>query len=269
VTDLIASLGQKISERWLGAIVLPGLLYTTIVGWALLAGHWHALDLPWLVGRVDELWHQAPPRPATAAITIAAALALAGSAGVASTVMAEDILHRAWTIRGPQRWLNTLRKRTRARWVGRDSQPPERYLPQRATIIGECFRLIGERVHAQYGLSVNDAWPRIWILASADTRTLLAAAQQRYYGDAALAAWGLLYLPWTLWWWPAGIIAATTIALGYLRARTSATTLATFIEATVDVHATDLAGAVGVDLPEGRVTPVEGNNINDILIKRA
>jgi hypothetical protein len=30
-----------------------------------------------------------------------------------------------------------------------------------------------------------------------------------------------------------------------------------------------LAKTVGVDLPEGRVTPIEGNKINDILIKRA
>jgi hypothetical protein len=269
VTDLIASLGQKITERWLAAIVLPGLLYVAIVGWSVLAGHQHALDLPWLVGRLDDLWRHRSPGPATAAIAIAAALALAGLAGVAATVVAEDVVHRAWTTRGPQRRLDTLRKRTQARWAERDPQPPERYLPQRAGIIGERFRLIGERVHAQYGLSVTDAWPRIWVLASADTRTLLADAQRRYYGDAALAAWGLLYLPWSLWWWPAVLIAAVALAFGYRRARTSAAALATLIEANVDAHATDLAKAVGVDLPEGRVTPIEGNRINDILIKRA
>jgi hypothetical protein len=223
VTDLVASLSNKITERWLAAIVLPGPLYVAIVWWALLARHEHALDLPWLVGQLDDLWKHRSPRPAMAAITVAAALALAGLAGVAATVVAEDVVHRAWTIRGPQSWLNTLSNRTKVRWAGRDPQPPKRYLPQRATIIGESFRLIGERVHAQYGLSVTDVWPRIWILASADTRTLLADAQRRYYGDATLAAWGLLYFPWTLWWWPAALITATTFALGYWRARTSAT----------------------------------------------
>jgi hypothetical protein len=56
---------------------------------------------------------------------------------------------------------------------------------------------------------------------------------------------------------------------GYRRARSSATALAILIEATVDTHATELAKVVGVDLPEGRVTPIEGNRINDLLLKRA
>src|SRR5262249_57826418 len=128
---------------------------------------------------------------------------------------AGDGVPRLWIIRGPRWWFNILQRRTEARWAGRAPQPPQRYLPQRATVVGERFRLIGERVHAQYGLSVTHAWPRIWILASADARTLIAAAQRRYYSDAALVAWGLLYLPWALWWWPAILIGAAALAYGY------------------------------------------------------
>ncbi|CCH17831.1 hypothetical protein [Micromonospora lupini] len=269
MTDLIATLGKKITERWLATVLLPGLLYVAITGWALLAGHGHALDLSWLIRRLNDLWQHHPPGPAAAAVATAVALAGAGLAGVAATVVAEDVVHRLWIIRGPQARLDTLAKRTEARWEGRVPRPPQRYLPQRATVIGERFRLIGERVHAQYGLSVNLAWPRLWILASADTRTMIGAAHRQYFSDAALAAWALLYLPWTVRWWPAVLIATAVLAFGYRQARTSSAILATLIEATVDAHANDLAKVTGIDLPEGRLTPEEGNKINDILAKRA
>lgn len=269
MTDLIAALGSRITERWLASVMLPGLLYVAIASVALLAGHHHALDLPWLTRELNDLWGHRPPGPAAAAVAIAAALAGAGLAGVAATTLGEDVVHRLWTIRGPQRRLDTLRRRTEAQWQGRDPSPPPRYLPQRATVIGERFRLIGERVHAQYGLSVTAAWPRLWILTSTDTRALINTAHQRYYADVTLTAWGLLYLPWIVWWWPAAPIAAVAFVLGHRRARSSSASLATLIEATVDAHANDLAKSLGVDLPEGRVTPNEGNRINDILSKRA
>jgi len=269
VTDLIASLSQKITERWLTAIILPGLLYTTIVSWALLAGHRHALDLPWFTHQLNDLWQHRQSGPATLAVAIAAGLAAASLAGVAATMLAEDVVHRIWVIRASPRRRDRLATRAQSRWNERDNQPPQRYLPQRATVIGEHFRLIGERVHAQYGLSVTAAWPRVWVLTTADTRILISAAHRRYHADATTAAWALLYLPWTLLWWPAALIAAITFTIAHRRARTSSAALATLIEATIDTHAHALARAIGVDLPEGRLTPDEGNKINDILLKRA
>lgn len=55
MTDLIATIGKKITERWLAAVLLPGLLYVAVAGWALSAGHQHALDLPWLAKRLSQL----------------------------------------------------------------------------------------------------------------------------------------------------------------------------------------------------------------------
>ncbi|MEU8265317.1 hypothetical protein AB0C02_32540 [Micromonospora sp. NPDC048999] len=269
MTDLIATVGKKITERWLAAILLPGLLYVAVIGWAVLAGQRHALDLPWLANRLTGLWQQHTSSPGTAVVAIATLLAAAGLAGVAATAAAEDGVHRLWTIRGPQRWLDIRRRKTEARWQGREPQPPRRYLPERATAIGERFRLIGTRIEAQYGLSVTAAWPRIWILTDNDARTLIGTAHRRYYTDTALAAWGLLYLPWTIRWWPAVVIAIAALAVGYRRALASSAVLATLIEATVDAHTTGLAKTLGVDLPEGRLTPEEGNRINNILIKRA
>lgn len=37
----------------------------------------------------------------------------------------------------------------------------------------------------------------------------------------------------------------------------------------MDIHQRQLAEAVGVELPHGRITPAEGLRINDILNKRA
>jgi hypothetical protein len=269
MTDLIAAIGTKALERWLTAILLPGLLYAVIAGWALVAGHDHALDLPWLAAHLSDLWQHHASSPGTAVVAIAALLGGASLAGMAATIVAEDGVHRLWTIRGPQKWLDIRCKRAQSRWAGRDPQPPEGYLPGRATAIGEHFRLIGERVQAQYGLSVTDAWARIWIITTADTRTLINTAYRRYFADATLAAWALLYLPWTVRWWPAAIIAAGALALGYWRAHADSEVLAALIEATVDVHATDLAATLGVDLREGRVTVEEGNRINNILNKGA
>jgi hypothetical protein len=269
VTELIATVGKKIAERWLAAIVLPALLYVAVAGWAVLAGHRYALDLPRLGRRLTDVWQHRAPGPGPALVAVAVVLGGAGLAATVATTVAVNFVHPLWTSRGPLRRLIRLRRRARVAWRGRRRRPPNRYLPGRATVIGERFRLIGARVHVQYGVSFPEAWPRIWLVTSQDTRVLVSAAYRRYYADTLLAAWGVLYLPWAVWWWPALPIAAGAICLGYWHARTSSAVLATLVEAVVDIHTVGLAGALGVDLPEGRVTPEEGNRINDILGKRA
>jgi hypothetical protein len=269
MTDLIATVGKKITERWLATVLLPGLLYVAVVGWAGLAGHRHDLDLPWLARRLSDLSNQHGADTGTAVVAVVVALGAASLTGTVAALIAEDGVQRLWTMRGPRRRLDRLRKDAEQAWQHRQPAPPQRYLPERATVIGERFRLLGERVHVQYGLSVTAAWPRIWLLTCNDTRTLIGDACRRYSADATLTAWGLLYLPWALRWWPAIMIAAAAIAVGYRRARSSSRVLATLIEATVDQHASDLAKTLGVDLPEGRLTPEEGNRINNILTKRA
>lgn len=272
MTELLATIGNRLTERWLAVLLLPGLGYVAVVGWALLAGHRHALDLPRIAEQLALLWqeHHAVGSAAVV-VAVVATLAAAHLAGLAATVLAHEGVHRLWIAQGPHWWRRARCRRAQGRWAARDPRPPSRYLPRRATAIGEAFRLIGARVHTQYGLSVTLAWPRIWVLTSSDTRTLIKAAHRRYYADATVVAWGLLCLPLAVYWWPAAVIAAVALAVGYRRATASGATLATLIEATVDAHATDLANTLGVALPAGqvRVTPEEGNRINDILNKRA
>jgi hypothetical protein len=270
VLELITALGQKITERWLAAIVLPGLLYTALAGWAWIAGWPHALDVVYVTGQLNDLWRRLDTTAPTGPIlALTGVLSLAVLAGLTATAVAQHLVHRLWIIRGPRRWITHRRQVTERSWTGRTPRPPSRYLPECATVIGERFRLVGERVHAQYGLSTLDVWPRLWLLAGPDTRTLITTAHHRYLSDTALTAWALLVLPWTWHWWPAAPIAAAGILIGYTRARTSSATLATLIEATIDTHQHPLAANLGITLTEGRITPAEGNQINNILTKRA
>jgi hypothetical protein len=57
--------------------------------------------------------------------------------------------------------------------------------------------------------------------------------------------------------------------VGRHRGLASGAALADLVEAAVDLHQRQLAEALGVDLPHGRITPAEGLQINGMLNKRA
>ncbi|MFI6761932.1 hypothetical protein ACIBF5_22600 [Micromonospora sp. NPDC050417] len=269
MTELISLIGQRLTERWATVVLLPGLLYVLIGGCALTVGHAHALDALYLTKALNTSWQRIVGHaPAGPLLSLAALFGLAILSGVTATFLAGRV-HSLWVMSGPQRWVERRQRKTMRAWASREPRPPTRYLPRRATSIGDTFRLVGERIHAHYGLSVLLAWPRIWILASPDTRTLVTTAYQRYHSDAVIAAWALLYLPLAAWWWPAALIATATAVIGYRRARGSASSLASLIEATADTHQHQLAAALGVPLPEGRITPVQGAHINKDINKQA
>jgi hypothetical protein len=269
MTGLLASLGKQIANRWVATIVLPGLFYLCVTYWAIRSGAGH----PFAVGAVSETlarwWSDHHTQPAVLAVT--AVLILAGAALAAGTasLLADEVVQRFWTMNGRGSRHHRYRDRLSAHWTDQKWTPPTRYLPQRAFTVGEQFRLFGERVHVEYGLSAVAVWPRIWLLTNTDTRTIIQAAHTRFRTDATLVAWGLLYLPIAGWWPPALCITTATTVLGWRRATRDATTLATLLEAAIDIQASALAGILGVPLREGRVTPEEGNIINNLLIKRA
>ncbi|MBT2423797.1 hypothetical protein J7F01_15260 [Streptomyces sp. ISL-22] len=64
----------------------------------------------------------------------------------------------------------------------------------------------------------------------------------------ALTAWALLYLPLTVWWWPAVLITAVLAVAGRQRTRAAADIYATLIEAAARLHARALADCLGLDL---------------------
>jgi hypothetical protein len=267
VTTLLADLGRRLADRWLGAVLLPGLLFVAAAGCGLVLRHSSGLDAARLGDRLDGLGERLSSRPASVALLLAGTLLAAGAAGLAAQGLAAAV-RRLWVARRPHRWVAWRRRRARAARGG-GAGGPDRYLPARATRIGDRFRLIDERIDAQYGLSVALVWPRLWLLLPETTRPVIRGAHVRYQDSTELTAWGLLTVLLGLIWWPALPVGAGTVVVGHYRGRRSAEALAELVEAAVDTHQRQLAEAVGVALPQGRITPAVGLQINDILNKRA
>jgi hypothetical protein len=266
-------------------LLLPGLLCTAAALCAYLLGWSHPLDPSVITTGLE----QAATALSGHAARIVGALVAAGLAATAAGLAAHGlaaVVHRAyvarsprwWLIRrrrhsrvvvGPLWWLLRRRREARAAVAGRSPRPPVRYLPRCATPIGDRFRLIGERIDAQYGLNTTLAWPRLWLLLPDANRAAVQTAHDRYRAATTLTAWALLYLLLGTIWPPALLAVAITATVGYHRAKATAAVLADLIEATIDTQQPALAAIAGITLPHGRITPTDGLRINDILNKRA
>ncbi|GAA2163521.1 MULTISPECIES: hypothetical protein [Glycomyces] len=262
--EMLAVLGTRLTERVAARLTLPGLLYIALSCWAVSSGHAHPFEPTRVAAVIDRWAASAQAVPLALAVDIGLALLAATAIGIAASTVATEVVGRVWSgRRAPKRWL----ARRGEAWRARHEDVPERYAPQRLTPIGDRFRTAGEKVDAQYGLSLPDVWPRLLILAGPDTRELLARASDRYRADTVLTAWALLVLPLTVWWWPAALLAGLGLTVGYRRSLASASVLATLIESTVDLHQRDLAASLGVELDDGRVTRAEGPQINVLITK--
>ncbi|MFD9543946.1 hypothetical protein [Streptomyces sp. NPDC060022] len=159
IDGILFDLGKRIADRWFAFLILPGVPFaaTVAVAWAMApSGAAHALDLDVLVRRLDALVGTARSTKGV----VVGCLVFAGVAVTAVLVREMSLLvNRLWTGRsallcrlmGPG-----IRRRRRlaldaARRGGYAS--PERYLPHRATWIGDRFALVDERVAVQYGVS--------------------------------------------------------------------------------------------------------------------
>lgn len=293
----LGELGKKLADRWLTLLVLPGLVYITVVAAASVLGQHHATDPGVLHAWVDTL-ATAPASSNPGAVLASAVAILTGAAGAGLGAAAlGQLVQRAWIIRGervPLRWLSGWRCRrwnrayatvrtalatAAARTV---SQRPDSALDlgavvaactricpvqaDRPTWIGDRFRAVDERIHRTYRLDVSAAWPRLWLLIPETARTELAAAHDSYTAAARLFGWGLLYLAVALWWWPALVIATVTGVIAWIRGRAATAVLADLVEATVDLYAPDLARQLGVTCP-GPLTPDIGHTITNVVRK--
>jgi hypothetical protein len=268
MNTVLAELGKKLADRWMGALLLPGLLFVAAAVCGVLLGHGAALDWTYLTGELTRLGERLTTRPAATALTVTGVLLAATASGLAVQGLAVAV-RRFWVARRPRRWVVRRREKARAAWERDGRSSPERYLPARITDIGDRFRLVDERVDAQYGLSAALAWPRLWLLLPDSVRPLISSAYSRYQGSTETTGWGLLTVCLGLVWWPALPVGVVMGLVGWRRGRASGAALADLVEAAVDTHQRQLAEALGVDLPHGRITPAEGLRINDMLNKRA
>jgi len=265
--ELLSEVGKKLAERWLTALLLPGLLIIAAAICGSVLGHRDALNFTLLAIELQRLGNDLQPQPAATILAIAGAFLCSTATGFAAQALGV----------GVQRALVG----TRPRWLVRfghthtEPEPPIKHAPPgtvrspRLTSIGDRFRLMGERVNTQYGLIVTLAWPRLWLLLSDQARTPLVISHTSYRTAITMTAWGLLYIILGAIWWPAALAGMITAFVGYRRAMTTAAVFADLIESVVDIYQHALADAVGIALPSGRLTWVEGAEINKILNKQS
>ena len=263
MTAFLAEVGSKLADRWVAALVAPGLLLIAAITIAFRLGQAHALDLgrirTWINGLANAPGSHSPGTLLLAAAGVLGAAAVAGLAAAAIGKCVERALllpgHLPpgrqlvqWRRRRWHRASALMAKSTEAAFrshaagASTDRDPAQGtpdpgtaaarlhaiglVEPARPTWIADRMRAADVRVHQAYGLGLGAAWPHLWALAPDPLRADLSAAQDAYSTAARLAGWGLLYAVLAGWWWPAALVAALAIATARSKARAAVSALA-------------------------------------------
>jgi hypothetical protein len=284
MTGFLGEIGQKLADRWAALLVVPGLLYLAAVTAAAVLGQAHALGYPDLSRKIAA-WAASPASKSVGGTVLIVAAILAGSvvAGLAAAAGGRFV-EILWTLpgkRAPAKWLADCRRnRSREAKVIADTSADPVAVDEaiaradriclvqadRPTWIGDRLRACRVRIEGAYGLDLNAAWPRLWLIVPDTVRTELGTARDAFTSAARLTAWAVLYLILGIWWWPAVIIALSAGATGIIRAHQATDNLADLIESTVDLYSGDLATQLG-EQTTGSVTPVTGRRLTTQMRK--
>jgi hypothetical protein len=240
IDSFLAELGKRFAERWFTALVVPGLLLVA-AGWcAVVLGHGHALDLPYLV-RTTRSRLSGLHLDAVATVVLAVAILLLAAAAAGLVQVLSRLVQRLWL----------LERRHRS-----------------VISVGRRLRRLDERIQAEYhGLRIGLVWPRLWLLLADTQRSIVQTTLGAILQAALLTGWGLLYLTLGVWWWPGLLIGAVHLAIAWTSARTQTVAYATLVESLIDINQRELATALGIDLPHGVITEPEAGQINARLRK--
>ncbi|MGX2993215.1 hypothetical protein JNUCC64_02790 [Streptomyces sp. JNUCC 64] len=278
MNPLLATLGGKLTERWLNLLVLPGALFLGVLAAGVTLGHAHWYDLDRLRTALDSLaGRPALDRGGTAALVVALVLLMSSALSMTAQFLGAGVERywfrearlapsRALARRRAERYARADRRRVEAI---RDPAVPEREIvrltlardrtglvpPSRPTWYGDRLQAAGERVYAAYGVDLASLWPRLWLVLDEPAQRQIESARASVASAARLAAWALGYLVVARWWWPALVVAVGCALVARLRARDSVEALAQLVEAAVDVHARGLAVRVGVEAAEPERAP--------------
>lgn len=289
MNGLLDELGKKIADQWLTTLLLPGLLWVCAAALAWQLRWTHALD----VNAAEPLLRRlgsGHPVGQSVAVAVGVLIAAAG-AGVTAAGMAAVIrgIGPAAARSAPARHLRAIR---RERWerARRSAEQLEKdalrtatagpevaaararqyavslEAPEHATWVGDRLRATAIRVHRAYGLDVNRAWPRLWIVLPDPVRADVTTAQGSHANAELLAGWAVLYAAVGLAWGPALVIAAVVLTVSCVQARSATETLCQLVEAAIDLYGTKLAGELRIPCP-GALTPEVGAEIDEILRK--
>ncbi|GAB3234432.1 hypothetical protein GCM10027447_31530 [Glycomyces halotolerans] len=217
LTDLVGRLG----ERWGAKLALPGAAFVAALLAAVALGHRDALDVGMLASRIDEMATELPELDAGSAIVAAIGFAAAAT-GVAYLAQAIGSLLEA-------RW-----------FTGRKAKRLGRVLP-----IDRLARLRG-KLAASFSLDLATVWPPVWLHMPELNRQEVVAARTAVRDGATRLGWGLLYLALGAWWWPMALVGAGLLLDGRRRCWTAMDDFARIVEASVQVHALELAVRLGL-----------------------
>ncbi|MGQ7750067.1 hypothetical protein ACUN29_16465 [Streptomyces sp. WC2508] len=306
MNPLLATLGTRLTERWLNLLVLPGALFLGVASAGVTLGHRHWHDLDRLRTAVDDLaTRPALDRTGTAVLLAAGVLLAATAASLAAQYLA-GVIELYWLRFARDPLSHALVDRRRRAWLRRDEEfrealrrttvtgpgegdtvtaPPHEVArldalaaardrvallePTRPTWYGDRMQAAAERVRAVHGVDLAALWPRLWLILAEPAGREIRSARDSFGAAARLASWAVGYALLAVWWWPAALIAVGCAAAARSRARNALDALADLIEAAVDVHGLELAsriGLVGTDSP-GPLDHGTGNRMSELFRK--
>lgn len=292
MNPLLVTLGTKLTERWLNLLVLPGALFLGVAAAGTTLGHARWYDLPRLSEALDDLTGRPVlDRTGTAAVAVAAVLLLSAALSLAAQFLGGAV-ERWWLRESPLPLETRLRRDRRAAWerldrertaairapatpaaeIDRLTRARDRIAlvpPTRPTWYGDRLAAAAARLEAAYDIDLAAVWPRLWLILSEPAQRQIESARASLAAAARLGAWSLGYLVVAAWWWPAALIAAGCALLARSRAHEAVESLASLVEAAVDVHARDLAVLVGLEPPDaaGPLSRASGDGMSGIFRK--
>ncbi|MFF4508995.1 hypothetical protein [Streptomyces sp. NPDC001401] len=280
MTAFLAQIGTKLADRWVNALLLPGLLWTALLATALHLGQSQPFAAGRLAAWIDQLASRpAAHAPATAVLAVGAVLLTAAGVGLLAGALGGWV-ERLWVLPADLPLAGWLLRRRQQRWdratvrlkaaILQAAQPARhdgapdlaaarvracqrrraRLGPARPawpTWVGDRFARTATRAAEVNGLhDLTLVWPRLWAVLPGELRGDITAARTAYAASARLAAWGLLYTVLAAAWWPAALIGPAVLTTALPRARATANVLADLIETAADVHITNLADRLGI-----------------------
>ncbi|MFF8645640.1 hypothetical protein [Streptomyces sp. NPDC015345] len=281
---LLSELGKRLAERWVTLLVLPGALYLVVAAAGHTLGHARPFDMTRLTGQLTTTAKEPVAQTVGGqAIILAAVLAGAAAAGLLVQAIGSTVervllaanwyawpgpfkhLARRRITRRQRRWetatahLETrLGQDARVRALGGRADPAARWMarhrrdriaveyPERPTWAGDRIHAVALRLNRDHCLDLAVVWPALWLVLPDSTRSEITTSRRETGRAASLIAWGLLYLPVTVWWWPAGLISISLFAMGQVRFRSTIDDYALLLEAAVRVHCGTLLQYLGL-----------------------
>lgn len=288
----LGQLGQKLAERWLTLLVLPGALYLVAAACARALGQ-HHLAAPGRISAQITGWSKSSSVTTTAGqvVLLASLLAAAAAAGLAAQALGAAVERAAlaadwhsWP--SPAHWLADKRARVRRdRWDAAHAEYSRLYRaaapdagsvsgedldrrtrarsertrvalerPERPTWSGDRINAAAVRVRRDLQLELGVAWPYLWLSMSDTIRNQISEARQSLARATVLGGWAMLYAALAWWWWPALPLSAALGVVSRHRIRDAADAYATLLEAAARLHVDGLARSLGI--PDGADRPV-------------